>query len=130
MKNRKEKVKQKLRKIREANVQKKKYERETNRLQRQMIKLSNKSTRLFNPPHLPGNFVRAFTELSPGTIVRYVYKDDVIYGEVKGNDIVLILHESELKTFVNATFVDAKFKNGKIIVKKLVDSADTEVIMV
>lgn len=122
---RKEKVKQKLRKIREKRTQDQKYARETNRLQRQALKLSNKGKRLFNPEHLPGNFVRVYTDISEGTVVRYNYKDSIRYANILKDNVMLILHPSEVNTFK-----DCKFKNCQMKLIKSVDSAETEVIMV
>ena len=124
-KNRKEKVKLKLKKIREKKIQDQKYMRETNRLQRMINKLSNKSKRLFNPSHLPGNFVRAFTSLAEGTVVRYEYMGSVRYANIMKDNVMLVLHESEV-----TNFTECKFKNCQIKAKKGVDISNTEVIMV
>lgn len=124
-KKRKEKVEQKLKKIREKRIQDQKYARETNRLQRQVAKLSNKGKRLFNPDHLPGNFVRVFTNIPEGTTVRYEYMNNVRYANILKDNIMLILHPSEVNSFT-----DCKFKNCQMKLKKLLDSAEMEVILV
>jgi hypothetical protein len=125
---RQKRVKQKLQKIREQRVQQKKYEKETARLQRQTAKISDKeisrSTRLFNPSHSPGNFVRSFNDISQQTVVQYSYMGKTVYAEIKSNNLMLILHESEVKDFSVA-----KFKNGQMKLTKSLDNADTEVIM-
>jgi hypothetical protein len=126
---RQERVKKKLQKIREQRLQQKKYEKETARLQRQIAKVANKeisrSTRLFNPSHLPGNFVRSFNKIAPETVVQYSYMKKTVYAQIKSNNLMLILHESEVKDFSVA-----KFKNGQMKLIKSLDTADTEVIMV
>jgi len=124
-KKRKEKVEQKLKKIREKRIQDQKYARETNRLQRQVIKLSSKSKRLFNPQHLPGNFVRVFTNIPEGTTVRYEYMNNIRYANILKDNIMLILHPSEVNSFI-----DCKFKNCQMKLKKSLDSPETEVILV
>ena len=125
---RQERVKAKLQKIRERRIQEKKYEKETARLQRQVLKVSSKeasrATRLFNPSHSPGNFVRSFNDIGPGTVVQYLYMGKTVYAEIKSASLMLILHESEVKDFSMA-----KFKNGQMKLVRSLENADTEVIM-
>jgi hypothetical protein len=125
MKNRKKLVKAKLDKIRKTNQEKARYEKQIFLLKRESEKLSNKQNRLFTPDHLPGNFVRVISDIREETVVRYSYHQEIRFARILKNDLMLVLHSSEV-----SSFIDAKFKNGRMRPSKSLDKSETEVIMV
>lgn len=122
---RKEKVKQKLKKIREKRVQDKKYAKETYLLQIQAQRLSNRGSKIVTPPHVPGNILRILTDIPENTVVRYEYKGYINFANIMSPEAMIILDPS-----VAMSFQDAKFRNSRMRLKKTVDTSETEVIMV
>lgn len=122
---RKEKVKQKLEKIRAKRIQDQKYAKETYLLQSQTRKLTNKGSKIITPQHTIGNVLRILTDIPENTVVRYEYRGYINFANIMSSEAMVILDPS-----VVASYKDAKFRNSRMRFKKTIDTSETEVIMV
>lgn len=122
--NRKESVRKKLFKIRQARQQNNKVERETQRLKRETDKISNKGFTIRMPTRTVGVFVPVETDISQDTVVSYIYAKSLEYAKVLNPSTLLLLSEAEAENAVECTF-----KNGRLKLKKPLDNSVTDATM-